>query len=167
MNNKRTVIALVFMLLVVGCTTSTPQPAPTLAPTAVLPTATLAPTVTQVPTATLTPAPPEPTIDFGNFPIGKYSVKGSTSTWTFTAEGKYNHQGTTPGTTHVYFEKGTFTVSGNKITLMISSTSDPCGAEIYTYTWETDGNVLTFKSVDDTCETRVYGMEHDPWVKQP
>lgn len=170
---KRIVFALVFMLLAVGCTTSTPQPAPTLVPTAVPPTATIAPTNTPAPTATFTLGPPEPTIDVGDFPIGKYTVKGSKydGAWTFSAAGKYNfywHEiRNAEGAEASSTEKGSFTVSGNKITLKTESSTDICGVEIYAYEWEFDGSTLTLKSLDDQCDVRVYVVEKEPWVKEP
>lgn len=60
-------------------------------------------------------------------------------------------------------DPGTYTVTGNQITI----NSGMCTDVIGTYTWTYDGKALSFKSLGDKCSVREFYLEIGQYVKQP
>ncbi len=61
-------------------------------------------------------------------------------------------------------ENGTFTVSGDQVTLK----GDRCAklnVEKAVYSWSFDGRMLAFKALDDRCMDRVSRMDGNSWTK--
>ncbi len=137
---------LALMLIIIGCKSSATQPTLTLTPAA-------SPTL-----------PPVATVE-GSFPIGKFTNGTGNVTWAFLADGKSSTQypTTSMGNTLPASDPGTYTVTGNQITI----NSGMCTDVIGTYTWTYDGNALSFKSLGDKCSVREFYLELGQYVKQP
>ncbi len=66
------------------------------------------------------------------------------------------------------YEEGSYTIDGDKITLSIENwpaADNDCSQTVFTYQWSFDAeaNLLSFKAVDDTCSSRVYGFSLGRW----
>lgn len=91
----------------------------------------------------------------GDFPIGNYTNQGWG--WEFKPDGSYKVQGPFAN------ESGTFTVTGNQMTIH----GDSCGDIIGTYNWTYDGTTLTFEGVNDQCVDRAGTIVSGKWIKSP
>ena len=147
-------IALVIVLMMVGCGPSATQAPPTLAPTPVPPTET--PEPTPVP-PTQTPAPTA-TTEALPFPVDETFTKGGYTV-------KYNADGTQRTTSRFLDVSVVYTVTGN----LIAVREDYAGCKdvVGTYTWVYDGEALTFTVVDDACTDRRNVAGFGRWLKKP
>jgi len=91
-------------------------------------------------------------------PGGDYSKSGGLLTL---EQGRYEDRD---------FEKGTYSIDGDKITFTAETMSDDakdyCGnSNVYTYQWsfDADAGLLTFKNVDDPCSSRRDGKTLGRW----
>ena len=167
---------LVIFSLMSGCgsrasvKTATPALPPTI--TAQPATATLPPS-TPAPTSTLPPPTLAPVaIVEGSFPVGTYTceVGADKGTWTLRANGTYGQPWNLrrEGTDIQETDYGTYTVTGDQITITASVDSQYCfGQEMGTYTWSFDGQALSVKSLGDKCAVREYVIVSCHWLMQP
>jgi hypothetical protein len=133
------------MLITAGCSSSADQPTPTLIPTA-----------TQIP-PTLTPTA---NVE-GTFPIGKFKNDKLNQEQTFLADGRTSAFGDiTPSGGPVV---GTYTVTGDQVTMK----DDYCGDVLGTYIWIYDGKALSFKTINDECSIRESLLSLGKWLKEP
>ena len=105
------------------------------------------------PSATSSP-PPTPGTTTPSFPVGIFTSVGWT--WEFKVDGSFVAEGPGEG------EKGTYTVTGNQIVFK----GDYCGDVTGTYTWTFDGKALSFKALDDQCNSRRDVVVRDDWSRK-
>jgi len=142
---KLTWIAIVIVLVNVGCSPSAAQSTPTSAPTLAIP--------TQLPTPTATTAV--------SFPIGIF--RKANLTWEIKADGTYavrSHTDSIP-----VHDDGTYTVNGNQVA--IQGDWVPCKGILGTYTWAYEGETLSFTVLADKCAVRRNITDSSKWLKKP
>ena len=89
------------------------------------------------------------------FPTGIFTNKDWT--WEFYPDGSYYADGSNA------HESGTYSVTGDQITIE----GDFCPEIIGTYTWTYEGEALSFKLISDKCTSRMNTVRNGQWLKQP
>ncbi len=92
-------------------------------------------------------------------PTGTFVGTGVNATWSWVlrSDGTYYSSGTHSA------ERGTYSVTGNRMTLK----GDLCGEVEGVYTWVSDGKLLTFTTINDSCADRRGIIAGSPWLKSP
>jgi len=98
-----------------------------------------------------------PEASLGDFPPGIFQNPTVNWTWEFRADGTYFAQGIFKS------ERGTFTVTGDQISMK----GDHCGEITGTYIWTYEGKALTFNLLDDNCMDRRVVIDNDSWFLTP
>ncbi len=93
------------------------------------------------------------------FPTGTFRCTGASRDWIWdlNADGTYLSRGTEAE------EQGTYTVTGDEITIK----GDYCGDVVGTYTWTSDGTLLRFAAPQDACSQRRGIIMDGLWLRQP
>ncbi len=93
------------------------------------------------------------------FPTGTFRCTGTSRDWIWdlNADGTFFSRGTGAE------EKGTYTVTGDQITIK----GDYCGDVVGTYTWTSDGTLLRFAAPRDACSQRRGIIMDGLWLRQP
>jgi hypothetical protein len=89
------------------------------------------------------------------FPTGTFS----NGDWQW----EFKEDGTSFTSGPIGSETGTYTISGDQITI----TCQCCGDIAGTYSWTFDGAILGFKAIQDDCENRRGVVDKSQWTKTP
>ncbi len=108
-------------------------------------------------------APVAHSIQGNAFPIGAFAASSSDGKWEEIFRDDFTYTILLDQTPIV--KKGTYTLHENAIVL--EGSFQTCnGAERGTYTYEFDGNILTFKAVSDKCALRMQTQTGNTWELQ-